>query len=404
MASTLLRHASIIRAGPTIHETVHETVDVLIVDGSIAGVEPDSGFTADATIDLAGHLLLPAPVEPHAHLDKAFLAERADSVTGDLAGAIDAMVGLAGTITQSDIEGRAERAARLMAANGYTAVRSHADLTSYSGLQNTLALVEVRRRVADVIDIEIVALTGSPVSGSDGAEHRSMLREAISAGVDLVGGGPHLEPDGDVEAATDALLDIAVDAGVGVDLHTDETLDSGAGGLEHLARRVIDGFAHPVTASHCVSLGQRPAREQRRIAELVAEAGIGVVTLPHTNLWLGGRDQQPVPRGLTAVEALRAAGVAVAAGADNLQDPFNPMGRACPFETAALMVLVAHDLPIVAWRSVSTDARRVLGLVGGTIAQGDVADLVAVRAHTLRQAIAEGPTPRRVFRSGVEVT
>ena len=52
----------------------------------------------------------------------------------------------------------------------------------------------------------------------------------------------------------------------------------------------------------------------------MAAAGIGVVTLPHTNLWLGGHGQQPVPRGLTAVDALRGAGVAVAAGADNLQD------------------------------------------------------------------------------------
>ena len=174
-------------------------------------------------------------------------------------------------------------------------------------------------------------------------------------------------------------------------------------GLEYLATQVIAGFPHPVTASHCVSLGQRSADEQHRIAELVAAAGIGVVTLPHTNLWLGGRNQQPVPRGLTAVDALRGAGVAVAAGADNLQDPFNPMGRACPFETASLMVLVAHDLPHVAWDSVSLASRRVLGLPSGSIEAGASADLVAVPGVSLRQAIAEGPAPRRVFRRGVEV-
>ena len=52
-----------------------------------------------------------------------------------------------------------------------------------------------------------------------------------------------------------------------------------------------------------------------------------------------------MPRGLTAVRALREAGVVVAAGADNLQDPFNPLGRACPFETAGLMVWTAHLSP-----------------------------------------------------------
>ena len=266
-----------------------------------------------------------------------------------------------------------------------------------------LALAEVRERVADVIDVEIVALTGTPVTGADGADHRALLRDALAAGADLVGGCPHLEPDGEIEAATDVFLEIATDASVGVDLHTDETLDPRVMGLEYLARQVLAGFEHRVTASHCVSLGQRDRGEQERIAELVAEAGIGVIALPHTNLWLGGRDRQPVPRGLTPVGTLRDAGVPVAAGADNLQDPFNPVGRACPFETAALMVLVAHDLPDIAWDSVSAASQRVLGLPGAGIEPGAPADLLAVPAASLRQAIAEGPIPRRVFRAGVEI-
>jgi cytosine deaminase len=398
MPSTLLRQATIVHAAVT-----DGPVDVLIVDGVIAAIGDTLTAPADAPpVDLHGQLLLPAAVEPHAHLDKAFLAERVENRTGDLIGAIEAMIAFEGQITADDIVERAERAARLMAANGYTAVRTHADTTEHNGLLNVEALVEVRRRVADVIDVEIVALTGDPVVGAAGSTHRSLLREALAAGADLVGGCPHLEGGGAVEAATDIFLEIAHEAGVGIDLHTDETLDPHVIGLEYLAAQVLAGFPHRVTASHCVSLGQRDAAEQQRVAELVAAAGIGVVTLPHTNLWLGGRGQQPVPRGLTAIEALRAAGVVVAAGADNLQDPFNPMGRACPFETASLMVLVAHDLPHVAWDSVSAASRRVLGLPGGAIEVGAPADLVAIPGSSLRQAIAEGPTPRRVFRRGVE--
>lgn len=406
MSSTLLRQATIVHGAVTGGPTTHDIVDVLIVDGSVAAIGPGLSPAADTaavvTVDLDGYLLLPAAVEPHAHLDKAFLAERVENPTGDLIGAIDAMIAMAGQITFDDIVARAERAARLMAANGYVAVRSHADTTEYGGLQNVEALAEVRRRVADVIDVEIVALTGQPVVGPSGATHRTMLREALDAGADLVGGCPHLEGGDSIEAATDVLLEIAADVGVGVDLHTDETLDPRVLGLEHLARQVLSGFRHPVTASHCVSLGQQTPADQERVAELVAEARIGVVTLPHTNLWLGGRDRQPVPRGLTAVSALRAAGVAVAAGADNLQDPFNPMGRACPFETAGLMVLVAHDLPATAWRSVSGDAFDVVGRGGGSLEVDAPADLLAVPARTLRSAIAEGPAGRRVWRRGVE--
>ncbi|HSL73460.1 MAG TPA: amidohydrolase family protein [Ilumatobacteraceae bacterium] len=418
MSSTLLRQVTIVHTAVT--DGPH---DVSIVDGIIREITPSiaamggrateraAGDSVDVAevvdvdvIDLAGHLLLPAAVEPHAHLDKAYLSERAVNETGDLTGAIDAMIRLGGTVGHDDIVERAERAARRMAANGYVAVRTHVDTTEYTGVTNVAALVEVRERLIDVIDIEIVALAGTPVVGASGERGRALLRECVEAGADLVGGCPHLEPDGLIDEATAIFLQIAADAGVGVDLHTDETLDPAVMGLEHLARQVVTGFPHPVTASHCVSLGQRSAAEQHRIAELVAAAGIGVVTLPHTNLWLGGRDQQPVPRGLTAVAALRAAGVAVAAGADNLQDPFNPLGRACPFETAGLMVLVAHDLPPVAWSAVSRDARRVLGRPGGTIEVGAPADLVAVPATSLRQAIAEGPSGRRVFRAGREVT
>jgi cytosine deaminase len=152
-----------------------------------------------------------------------------------------------------------------------------------------------------------------------------------------------------------------------------------------------------------VSLGQLPADEQRAVAELVAEAGVSVIALPHTNLFLQGRGEAPMPRGLTAVAALRAAGVNVAAGADNLQDPFNPVGRACPFETAGLMIMSVHDLPAVAWSSVTEAPRRALGLPAAAITPGAPADLMAVRAATVREAIATGPCGRRVWRRGVRI-
>ena len=92
-----------------------------------------------------GYLLLPAFAEPHAHLDKAFLAERVENKTGDLLGAILAMEAARDTITVADTIERAERAARLMAANGCTAIRTHVDLTLAGRLTSVEALVEVRR-------------------------------------------------------------------------------------------------------------------------------------------------------------------------------------------------------------------------------------------------------------------
>jgi cytosine/creatinine deaminase len=301
MSATVLTNATLIDQVVT---------TVLIEDGSITAVGDDVAVPDGADVeDLTGYLLLPAAVEPHAHLDKAFLAELVRNPTGDLLGAIEAMQANRHLMDGAGIVERAERAARLMAANGYAAIRTHADVTVEHGLRSVEALAEVRRKVADVIDIEIVVLAGWPICGAQGADTRALVRESLSMGADLVGGCPHLEVlmGGDIESATDLLLQIATDHGVGVDLHTDETLDPSADGLDVLARRVLDGFALPASASHCVSLGVQTEVQQRDTAERVAAAGVHVIALPHTNLFLQGRGHVPMPRGLTAIAALRAA-------------------------------------------------------------------------------------------------
>ena len=288
-----------------------------LLDGTVADVRLRDGFIVaigqlpaepdDERLDLAGHVVSPSAVEPHAHLDKAFLAERVTNRTGDLLGAIEAMVAARPDLSVEETIERAERAARLLASNGYCAVRSHADTTIDHGLRSIEALVEVRRRVADAIDIQIVALCGWPTAGPAGVEQRALLHAAMDTGADVVGGCPHLDPLG-TRPATEVLLQIAADCGAPIDLHTDETLQGDVDGLSELAELVTaTGFAHPVTASHCVSLGVQTPQRQQEIAEAVAAAGIAVVALPGTNLFLQGRGHdQAMPRGLTAVRTLQA--------------------------------------------------------------------------------------------------
>ena len=378
--------------------------DVTVRGTTIESVRPPGTTDGTAGIDLTGHVLLTAAVEPHTHLDKAFLSERLVNRTGDLSGAIETMVAARPGLTIEDTAERAERAARLFARQGYRSLRTHVDTTLDHGLRSVEALVAVRDRVATVIDVQIVAMCGWPVAGTVGADQRALLRAAMAAGADLIGGCPHL--DLDTWSATETYLELATEHGVGLDLHTDETLDDAVDGLWQLAELVTaTGFELPVTASHCVSLGMQSPDRQREVADAVATAGIAVVALPATNLYLQGREhQQAMPRGVTAVRALRAAGVVVAAGADNVQDPFNPLGRACPFETAALMVLTAHLQPEEAWACVTEMAARATGVAPARIAAGEPADLIAVPAASLREAIAMGAPARRVWRHGVEVT
>jgi len=347
----------------------------------------------EAQLAAAGYLLLPAPAEPHAHLDKALTADLVPNPAGDLMGAIHGWVAHRETLDTADFVARAERAARMSLANGFTAIRTHVDLGVDIGTTAVEALIEVRERMAGLVDIQIVGLTGRPSGGPSGAENRAVLRDAIAMGLDVVGGCPHL--DEDPVACTNDLLSIAGEAGLPIDLHTDETLDPQHLELELLAQAVLStGFENGATASHCVSLSMQSEAVQNRVAATVAEAGVNIVALPQTNLFLQARGVRTAPpRGLTATAALDSAGVNVCAGADNLQDPFCTVGRADALETAALMVMAGHDSPELAYERVSAKARQAIGMP----ANGDI---LAIRAATVREAVASASSDRIVIRNG----
>jgi len=377
-------------------------VDVHVVDGSVSAVT-ESGMPVAAGTpreDLAGWLLLGAMAEPHAHLDKALTAEQVPNPRGDLMGAIDAWMTAAssGLFTPEDIADRATAALELLLTNGATAVRTHVNVGA--GAEALRAVQEARSRMDGLLDVQIVALTTNPMTGPEGRENRRALAVALEVGVDLIGGCPHLDPDG-TTLMSDAFA-AASEAGIGLDLHVDEVLDPEVLYLRDLALMVNDsGFAHPVTASHCVTLGLQSPDIQASVSREVADAGVSVVALPQTNLFLQGRNHPTAtPRGLTAMDALRQAGALVCAGADNVQDPFNLVGRSDPLETAALLVMAGHQLPDEAFHMIGTNARACLGLPAAGPMVGAVADLVAIDAPSVRGAVADAPMARKVFHRG----
>lgn len=373
-----------------------ELVDVELAAELIAQVIPATGTRLPGDTDLSGQVLMPSFAEPHAHLDKALTASRAPNPAGDLLGAIKAMQGIAGTLTHADIVSRAERALRIHLALGTTSVRTHVDVGGAMGMRALAALIEVRERWRGLVDVQVVALVSNPLAGQAGKD----LRQALREGADAAGGCPHLDPDPD--GAVAICLDAAGDAGAPVDLHTDETLNPRMLTLATMADLVTrTGFPHQVTASHCVSLGVQEPKVRQRTAEAVAAAKLAVVALPQTNLYLQGRDHPAAtPRGLTAVTALRAAGAVVAAGGDNLRDPFHPVGRGDALEVAALMVTCGHLDPAAALESVTAAPRTALGLPPVQIAPGCPADLVAVPGGDALEALGAASAQRTVWRAG----
>ena len=379
-------------------------VDVRIANGLITEIAQSLSLQhEEEQWDLHGHILSTSFVEPHAHLDKAFLADRVVNATGDLIGAINGLDAVRDTLTHADVVERATRAAMLLSRNGATSVRTHADTMVETGLLNVSALLETKRVCAEFLDIQVAMLLEWPLSGVGSADRHALARDAIAAGVDVVGGCPHLDPH--PEAAIDYLLGLAVENGLPLDLHADENLRESSIDLEYLADSMLkNNVRHQVNASHCVSLSTRSEHDIRRIADKVSEAGITVTALPQTNLFLQARHQPTLtPRAITPINMLCEAGVVVAAGGDNLQDPFNTVGRGDPLETASLLVTAAHVPMNNSHDMVSSAAHAVVYGKISTVAVGQSADLVAVPATTLRESIAMGPPDRFVVYGGVVI-
>lgn len=374
------------------------------VDGSVGDIHTRGGLFAeraepDEIIDLDDRLVTSALAEPHAHLDKAMLAERYPNPTGDLLSAIETMQAAWPDINVSDIAERARRTVKQMVASGTTFIRTHADTHTYAGLQSVRALTELRKDVEQVCTLQVVSLC-YPVTGPDGPEVRRLLEGAVELGVDVIGGAPHLEDD--PGCAMEFLLDVAADAGLPVDFHVDEVLDAKVDSLRQLADGTVSrGLQGRVTASHCVSHGLKAAADQRSIALSLAEAGISVVTLPRTNLFLQARDRDEAPpRGTLGIGAMVDAGVRVAGGADNVQDPFYAVGRCDPLETASLLISVCHRTADEAFEMVTDSARALGGLPPVTFEPGSPADFMATDAGGVRQAIADQPADRIVVHEG----
>lgn len=375
--------------------------DILVADGAIVSVGGDpAGHPASAEIlDLRGYLLLPSLVEPHAHLGKVVTAPGIASENGSPPEAFGTWVAARPGLPAAGIAARAWAAAARYLAHGTTAIRMHVDVGEEVGLRAVEALLDVRAGLTGIMDIQIVAVSSGPVTGPAGAANRVLLWRALAAGADLAGGAPAL--DEEPGRAIDALAVVAAHAGAGLDLHIDKTTGPAVLTLPRLIAVAEAGFGHPVTASHVVSLGTRVPERWRAAAQSLAHAGIGVVTLPQPSLFPQGGDLGAgAPCGLAVVRDLLEAGVPVAAGGDNLLEPFNPTGRADPLETASLLLVAAQLTAAEAFAAVTSAGRQIMRLPDVTVAPGSPADLVAIRATDLGNAVASRTPDRIVLRGG----
>jgi cytosine deaminase len=378
-----------------------ETARLRIAEGRIAEVVADSGdVTGEGRIlSCDGRVVVPAFVDAHVHLDKAFLNGRVAASEATLPAAIRAVAASRGAIPAAVVESNAERAVRLLVRHGVTAARAHVEIDPRVGLDLLRMHLALAEAFGDRISLELAAF---PQRGLELPTMTELMAQAMREGATVVGGCPYV--DADPRAHVDFLFALAEKHGAPLDFHLDFTDDPARSLLPLVADRTrAHGMGGRVTLGHVTTLAAMSPETQARELDRLAEAGIALVVLPATDLYLAGHGE-PGTRSLAPFERARAAGVRVAVANNNVQNPFAPFGNGNLLQAAWLAGVArrAADERMRRWlfEAVTTEPAAVLGLPPHGTAPGAGAHLAVLDAEAFADVITMAPAVVATLRAG----
>jgi len=381
-------------------------ISVAVQDGRI--VEVTAGLQAPAreTIDAQGMLLSPPFCDPHFHMDATLsYGKPRVNQSGTLLEGIALWGELKPLLSEEALVERALTYCDWAVARGLLAIRSHVD-TSDPSLLPVRAMLEVRKRVAPYLDLQLVAFPQDGLLRTNGGVQS--LTRALDLGVDVVGGIPHFErTTADGATSVKLLCELAAERGLLVDMHCDETDDPMSRHIETLASEAQRlGLQGRVNGSHLTSMHSMDNYYVSKLIPLIAEAGVSAVANPLINITIQGRhDTYPKRRGMTRMPELLAAGVTVAFGHDCVMDPWYSLGSGDMLEVAHMGLHVAQMTSQVGMHAcfdaITTHGARIMHLPGYGIKKGCDASFVLLQARDPVEAIRLRAARLKVWRRGV---
>ena len=380
-------------------------MSLAVQDGRFVEITAGLDAPAHSVLDAEGFLVSPPFVDAHFHMDStlSYGLPRINT-SGTLLEGIALWGELKPTLTVEALVERALAYCDWAVGRGLLAVRSHVDICD-DRLLAVSALLEVKRRVAPYLDLQLVAFPQDGILRSPNA--LSNMKRALAMGVDVVGGIPHFERTMQSGAESVRLLcELAAELGKLVDMHCDETDDPMSRHIETLAFEAQRlGLQGRVVGSHCTSMHSMDNYYVSKLLPLIAEAGVGIIANPLINITLQGRhDSYPKRRGMTRVPELLAAGVNTAFGQDCAMDPWYSMGSGDMLEVASMGLHVAQMTSeagkSLCFEAVTTRPAHLMHLDGYGLEAGCHADFVLLQARSTGEAIRLRATRLGVYRRG----
>jgi cytosine deaminase len=393
--------------------------DLLIKGGTLPdGTISDIGIKGDRisavgrldaaavkVIDATGDLVSPPFVDPHFHMD-AVLSYGLPRInaSGTLLEGIGLWGELRETATVDEMVERALRYCDWAVSMGLLAIRTHVDTTP-DHLRGVEAMLEVKRRVAPYLDLQLVAFPQDGLYRTPTG--RQNVVRALDMGVDVVGGIPHFERT--MEEGAESLRDLArmaAERGLMWDVHCDETDDPMSRHVETMAREVTrHGLGGRAAGSHLTSMHSMDNYYVSKLLPLIAESGMTAIPNPLINITLQGRhDSYPKRRGLTRVKEMQAMGITVGWGQDCVLDPWYSLGTADMLDVAFMGLHVAqmtHPAEMARCFTMVTECNAaIMGLQNYGLNVGDQASLVVLDASNPIEALRLRPDRLAVVSKG----
>lgn len=380
-------------------------IDIACKDGIIASIGAGIDANAENVIDAKGLLVSPPFVDPHFHMDATLsLGTPRMNVSGTLLEGIALWSELKPVQTVEQIIERALRYCDLAVSMGIGAIRSHVDICDNT-LKGVEALLEVQKKVAPYLDLQLVAFPQDGIFRDPDA--KTNLINALDKGVDVVGGIPHFERT--MQDGTDSvkyLCEIAAERGLMIDMHCDESDDPHSRHIETLAFETSRlGLNGRVSGSHLTSMHSMDNYYVSKLIPLMVEAEIHAIPNPLINIMLQGRhDSYPKRRGQTRVPELRDAGINIGFGSDCVMDPWYSLGKADMLDVAHMGLHVGQlsSRLDMEWcfDAVTTNSAKIMGLEGYGLKKGCKANMVILQANDRIDAIRLRANRLSVIRAG----
>lgn len=365
--------------------TQTESHHLLIQNGKVEKIIPASEPILDELPKKdAKHLLvLPSFIEKHCHLDKTLLGDQWRAVTP--ASTIFERLEIEKNVLSSlhtRAQQRAEQLLDIYSKTGVTHVRTHVDIYPEVGLGNLEQVKLALQTFEGKLSSEIVAF---PQQGLLRSKSKQLVREALRQGASFVGGVDPATVDGDLEVSLQEMVELAVEGNAGIDLHLHDADHLGVFTIKRLAQLTQEaGLQGKVAVSHAFGLGDISQAEAEEMGELLADAGISIIT------------SVPINRKFPPVGLLHRKGVTVAVGCDNILDVWSPFGNGDILARVGRLAEISEwvdERALAQTLQFITDGKTPLSVDGDRVwpKVGDEASMVLVEASCSAEAVARNP-------------